>query len=192
MSFAQQTTLLKKQSFANQGIGGGPLVESEFGAFNYTSISEYRMGRTLGQGAYAVVKEGQHKNTGQMLAIKVYDKYKMVDIQKKRSAIREIKILKKMDHENVVMLYDAIDTQRQLYLVMENCEGQCLQHLIKSRLSRKISEEEAIPIFTQLMQGMAYIHSKNVAHRDIKLENILYEVSKNKLKIIDFGFCCFA
>lgn len=81
------------------------------------------MGKTLGSGAYAIVKEAQHKATGELVAIKVYDKYKLIDVQKKRSAIREIKILKKMQHPNVVMLHDAIDTQRQLYLVMEQAEG---------------------------------------------------------------------
>jgi serine/threonine protein kinase len=64
----------------------------------------------LGQGAYAVVKEGVHKSTNISLAIKVYDKYKLIDIQRKRSVIREIKILKRMEHQNIVQLHDAIDT----------------------------------------------------------------------------------
>ena len=59
--------------------------------------------------------------------MKVYDKYKLIDDQRKRSVIKEIKLLRKMHHENIVCLYDAIDTQRQLYLIMENVEGQCLQ-----------------------------------------------------------------
>ena len=61
------------------------------------------------------------------MAVKVYDKYKLTDEQRKRSVIKEIKLLKRMQHENIVALYDAIDTQRQLYLIMENVEGQCLQ-----------------------------------------------------------------
>jgi MAP/microtubule affinity-regulating kinase len=56
------------------------------------------------------VKEGVHKNTGDSLAIKVYDKYKLIDIQRKRSVVREIKILKKLFHDNIVQLHDAIDT----------------------------------------------------------------------------------
>lgn len=64
-----------------------------------------------------------HKSLGSSLAVKIYDKYKLTDVQRKRSVIREIKILKKMEHDNVVKLYDAIDTQRQIYLVMENVEG---------------------------------------------------------------------
>jgi serine/threonine protein kinase len=60
------------------------------------------------------------------VAVKVYDKYKLIDDQRKRSVIKEIKLMRKLRHENVVYLYDAIDTQRQLYLIMENVEGQCL------------------------------------------------------------------
>jgi serine/threonine protein kinase len=73
------------------------------------------------------VKEATHKETGYNVAVKVYDKYKLTDDQRKRSVIKEIKLMKKMQHENIACLYDAIDTQRQLYLIMENVEGQCLQ-----------------------------------------------------------------
>jgi len=113
----QQTTLPSDQNVSN----------SEFGAFNFTSIAEYRLGKVLGQGAYAVVKEGVHKSLGSSLAVKIYDKYKLVDVQRKRSVVREIKILKLMDHDNIVKLYDAIDTQRQVYLVMENVPGVSIQ-----------------------------------------------------------------
>lgn len=68
----------------------------------------------MGQGAYAVVKEAQHRQTGYNVAVKVYDKYKLTDEQRKRSVIKEIKLLKRMQHENIVALYDAIDTQRQV------------------------------------------------------------------------------
>lgn len=66
-----------------------------------------------------MVKEGFHKNTGRTLAIKVYDKYKLIDVQRKKSAIREIKIMKKLEHENVVTLYDAIDTARQVIYIFD-------------------------------------------------------------------------
>lgn len=54
--------------------------KSEFGAFNFSSILSYKLGKVLGQGAYAIVKEGIHKPTGISVAIKVYDKYKIMDI----------------------------------------------------------------------------------------------------------------
>ena len=61
------------------------------------------------------------------MAVKVYDKYKLTDAQRKKSVIREIKLLKRLSHENIVTLYDAVDTQRQIYLIMESVDGQCLQ-----------------------------------------------------------------
>lgn len=113
----------------------------------------------MGQGAYAVVKEGVHKSTAESLAIKVYDKYKLIDIQRKRSVIREIKILKKLFHENIVQLHDAIDTQRVLYLVMENVEGPSLQQYLKNQPNRKLSERDAARIFSELMSSIEYIHA---------------------------------
>ncbi len=59
-----------------------------------------------------MVKEAQHRGSSFNVAVKVYDKYKLTDDQRKRSVIKEIKLLKKMNHENIVALYDAIDTQR--------------------------------------------------------------------------------
>lgn len=88
------------------------------------------------------------------------------------------------------MLYDAIDTQRQLYLIMENVDGQSLQQMLKLKQNRRVSEEDAAMMFMQIMNGVQYMHDSDVAHRDIKLENILIENVTNKVKIIDFGFCC--
>ena len=79
---------------------------------NYSSIGDYKLGKVLGQGAYAVVKEGYHRVSNQLVAIKIYDKYKLSDVQRKKSVIREIKIMKNMNHENIVTLFDAIETPR--------------------------------------------------------------------------------
>jgi serine/threonine protein kinase len=80
---------------------------------NLSCISDYRFGKVLGQGAYAVVKEAQHRTSLFTVAVKVYDKYKLLDVQRKKSVIREIKIMRRLaTHENIVTLYDAVDTQR--------------------------------------------------------------------------------
>eukprot|EP00347_Sterkiella_histriomuscorum_P008081 403346444 len=192
-SSAKHQNLLRKQLSSNtqNNLPSDQNVQnSEFGAFNITNISEYKLGKVLGQGAYAVVKEGVHRTLGSSLAVKIYDKYKLIDAQRKRSVIREIKILKKMQHENIVTLFDAIDTQRQLYLVMENVEGVSLQQMLKMIPDRKVKEEEAARIFMQIISSMEYVHNQEIAHRDIKLENILIETSTKKVKLIDFGFCC--
>lgn len=77
------------------------------------------MGKHLGQGAYASVKQALHSETGFVLAIKVYEKFNLMEPQRKKSVAREINILRKLQHRNIMRLYDVIDTPRQLYLVME-------------------------------------------------------------------------
>ena len=62
--------------------------------------------------------------------------------------------------------------------------------MLKMIPTRRVSEEEAAKLFMQLISAMDYIHNQDVAHRDIKLENILIENETKKLKLIDFGFCC--
>lgn len=95
----------------------------EFGASNFTKILDYQIGRHLGQGAYASVKQAKHTSTGLVLAIKVYEKFNLMEPARKKSVQREIQILKKLQHKNIMRLYDVIDTPRQLYLIMEYIEG---------------------------------------------------------------------
>jgi serine/threonine protein kinase len=93
---------------------------SEYGASNLTQITDYRLGKHLGSGAYASVKKATHKLTGMVLAIKIYEKFKLMENQRKKNVIREIMALKKLQgDDNVVKLYDVIDTPKQLYLVLQ-------------------------------------------------------------------------
>lgn len=66
-----------------------------------------------------------------VLAIKVYEKFKLMEAQRKKSVIREINALRKLDHKNIMKLYDVIDTQKQLYLVMEYVPGQMLSSYLR-------------------------------------------------------------
>ena len=70
--------------------------QSEYAALNFTQIGDYRLGKHLGQGAYASVKQAVHRATGMLLAIKIYDKFKLSDPSRKKSVIREVQILKKL------------------------------------------------------------------------------------------------
>lgn len=151
------------------------------------SISNYSIGRSIGQGAYGLVKEATHKATCKKVAIKVYDKYRLLDSQRKNSVNREIQILQSLSHPNIVKLYETIDTTKQLYLVFELIKGRSLYSYLKSKNPRRLDESEARRIFKQVLAGVRYCHSKNVSHRDIKLENLLLD-EQNNIKIIDFGF----
>lgn len=81
-------------------------------------IEDYSIGKEIGKGAYAIVKLAHHKPTGKKMAIKIYEKVKLLDPQKKNSVKREIQILKKLDHLNIVKLYEVIDCVKQVKFVI--------------------------------------------------------------------------
>lgn len=132
-----------------------------------------------------------HKVTGQRFAMKVYEKFKLNDQMKKKAVQREIAVLKKLvDHPNVIKMHELVDSQRQINLITDFVNGVSLQQFVKNHggATRKLSEPQCRRIFKQIAEGLEYIHSLNIAHRDIKLDNILIEESTNMIKIIDFGF----
>jgi serine/threonine protein kinase len=116
---------------------------NEFATSNASDLTQYSFGREIGHGAYAVVKEAIHKPTGERVAIKMYDRFKLVDIQRKKQAIREIRIQSRLNHKNICKLYEAIDTPKYVYLVMEYVQGESLHAHLKASPNRRFSEEKA-------------------------------------------------
>lgn len=128
---------------------------------NYTSVIQYTLGSNLGQGAYAQVKQAVHKDTGMNVAIKIYDKFKLsANAQMKKSVQREIKLLSILSntertgsaefgegHPNIMKLYDAIDTPKQLYLILENVEGKMLHQILKEVPDKRLPERACAKIF---------------------------------------------
>lgn len=98
--------------------------------------------------------------------------------------MHEVGILLRLRHPSVVKLYETFETGRHILLVMELCAGGDLLNYVRKR--RKLDEDAAKLIFKQLIEGLSYIHSKGIIHRDIKLDNILLD-GKGKVKIADFG-----
>ena len=156
------------------------------------NIDNYIMGSQIGQGAYAVVRSAIQKGVNRKIAMKTYEKSKLLDPHRKRCVKREIDVLEILDHPSIVKLYEVIDAGKQLHLAMEYIGGLSLHSYLKRRPNRKLEETEVRRIFKQILKGIEYSHSKNVTHRDIKLENILLD-DQNNVKIIDFGFAtCFS
>lgn len=156
------------------------------------NIDNYILGSQIGQGAYAIVRSAIQKSTNKKIAIKTYEKSKLMDPHRKRCVKREIDVLEILDHPSIVKMYEVIDTSKQLHIAMEYIGGCSLHSYLKRRPNRKLDEAEVRRIFKQILHGIEYSHSKNVTHRDIKLENILLD-EKNNVKIIDFGFAtCFS
>ena len=96
-------------------------------------------------------------------------------MQRKKSIRREIKIMKRINHPNIVKLYDVIETETQVVLVMEMIGGGSTHGYLKSKPQRRMEEVNARKIFGQLMSALSYLHSKCIAHRDIKLENVMLD-----------------
>jgi len=88
-----------------------------------------------------------------------------------------------------VRLHEAIETPSSVCLVLEKVEGESLFSHLKSQQNRRLPEDYVKQITRQLVSGLAYLHAKQVTHRDVKLENIIVN-QKGQLKLIDFGFCC--
>ena len=150
-------------------------------------IENYLITKELGKGSYAIVKLATHKITKQKFAIKIYSKVSLLDSQKRNTVKNEINILKQLNHENIMKLYEVIDNPSSLYLVLEYINGSSLLDTMKKENIHFFEEKRAIKIILQIINGISYCHSKNICHRDLKLENILL-IKGDIAKIIDFGF----
>uniref|UniRef100_A0A671VBN8 Serine/threonine-protein kinase DCLK2 n=1 Tax=Sparus aurata TaxID=8175 RepID=A0A671VBN8_SPAAU len=151
------------------------------------SIAErYKVGRTLGDGNFAVVRECAERSTGREYALKIISKDKCRG--KEHMIQSEVSILRRVKHPNIVLLIEEMDTNSELYLVMELVKGGDLFDAITS--SNKYTERDASCMLFNLASAIKYLHSLNIVHRDIKPENLLvYEHTdgSRSLKLGDFG-----
>lgn len=150
-------------------------------------ISEkYKVGKVIGDGNFAVVKECVERFTGKEFALKIIDKTKCTG--KEHLIENEVAVLRKVKHPNIIMLVEEVDTPCELYLVMELVKGGDLFDAITS--SAKYTERDASIMVYNLAAALKYLHSMNIVHRDIKPENLLvfeYPDGTKSLKLGDFG-----
>ncbi|XP_016978282.1 MAP/microtubule affinity-regulating kinase 4 [Drosophila rhopaloa] len=167
--------------------GGGSCGNTELKFQSYVNGNGngvYKIIKTLGKGNFAKVKLAIHVPTGREVAIKVIDKTQL-NTSARQKLYREVKIMKLLNHPNIVRLFQVIESERTLYLVMEYASrGELFDHLVKNGRMR---ERDARVIFRQLVSAIQYCHSKFVVHRDLKAENLLLDQNMN-IKIADFGF----
>jgi 5'-AMP-activated protein kinase, catalytic alpha subunit len=149
-----------------------------------TSTEHYRAGKMLGRGAFGKVNLGMHKLTRKLVAIKSINKEYLSEEKQRNKVMHEVNLLLKLRHESVVKLYETFQTSRHIMLVMELCAGGDLLNFVRKR--KKLDENIARVLFKQIIEGIGYIHSKKILHRDIKLDNILLD-GKGRVKIADFG-----
>ena len=151
-------------------------------------ICDFEIKKIIGEGTFGVVKLAKNKQTGEDVAIKIMQKKKILLLEGKKNIEREINVLKNLRHPNIVHLYSVIQTNENIFLIMEYVEGKELFDYIV--LKEKLPEEEACIYFQQIISGIEYLHKMNVTHRDIKPENLLINEKTKELKIVDFGLSC--
>jgi serine/threonine protein kinase len=145
----------------------------------------YSFGKVVGTGSFAKVRVARHKLTGQLVAIKTYEKAKIKDANALKRIHQEIKVMEALDHPLISRFFESIESAKRIHLVMEFLGEGNLCTYIKDK--RKLGEDESRSIFSQLCMGLEYMHNLDIVHRDIKLENVLFDPERNA-KLIDFGF----
>ena len=155
---------------------------------NTKQVGDYLLNDEIGSGGFPKVVLGTHIPTGEKVAIKIMDKEQILSDELNRERVlSEIAILKIVRHNNIIKLYEVMETPKNIYLVMEYCDGGELFDYIVSK--QHLSEKQACVFFQEIIDALTYLHSQNIVHRDVKPENILLESFGKKMtcKLIDFG-----
>ncbi|KAF3105610.1 hypothetical protein TWF706_003720 [Orbilia oligospora] len=140
---------------------------------------------TLGSGHFATVFVAIEKSTGTKYAVKVFKKRRKDDGRGQMGLQQEIAVLMSVHHPNVLCLKETFDEDDGIYLVLELAsEGELFNLIIEKG---KLSENETRKVFLQLLNGLKYLHERNIVHRDIKPENILLTDKNLTCKLADFG-----
>ena len=160
------------------------------GKFEGVFLDNYDVIKQLGKGGYGKVYRVMNKKTKEIRACKHLSKLSIKNLEKFQ---REIEILRKADHPNIIKLYEIFESKRSYYLIMEECKGgevfdRIIEHIQKKDM---YSEKDASIILRQMMSAVEYCHNNGIAHRDLKPENLLYlndgPEDNNPIKVIDFG-----
>ncbi|RWS30820.1 hypothetical protein B4U80_04311 [Leptotrombidium deliense] len=149
-------------------------------------IGFYEMYKTIGKGNFALVKLAKHCLTKTKVAIKIIDK-RQLDCENMKKIWREIEIMKKIEkHENLIRLYQVMQTKRYLMLCLEYADGgEIFDYLVTNG---KMNEKKAKKYFKQILNAIDYLHKNNIVHRDLKAENLLLSKNGKIVKLADFGF----
>ncbi|XP_061858696.1 testis-specific serine/threonine-protein kinase 6-like [Colius striatus] len=147
----------------------------------------YRLGQTLGEGSFSKVKAATSSKHKGPLAIKVLDRRQMSANIVYKFLPRELSIVRKIRHPNIVHVFDVIEVgNRMIYIVMEAADTD-LQQLVQEK-GRLPCVPQARGIFVQVARAVQYLHDRNLVHRDLKCENVLLTADGRQAKLSDFGF----
>ena len=148
-----------------------------------SDLNYYLYGRQIGHGAFGQVNLALHIGSGRLVAIKIFAKKNLKNTRAKEKIMTEIETLSNFHHPFINQILDNFETETHIFIVIEYVCGDLLGFI---RKRGKLSESVSKIIFKQLIEGIKYIHKKHFVHRDIKLDNILIDLT-NTIKICDFG-----
>jgi len=174
---------MEKSESRRHRIGG---ATSTVGVSKNQMAGLYDLEETIGEGHYAVVKLAKHVFTGEKVAVKVIDKLKL-DAATRLQMMQEVRLMKLVQHPYVVRLYEVIDTQTKLYLVLEFADGGDMYDYIMKH-EGGLEESMAKKYFRQIVTAIQYCHKLHVVHRDLKPENVVFFEKLGMVKLTDFGF----
>eukprot|EP00930_Biecheleria_cincta_P026660 TRINITY_DN18758_c0_g1_i1.p1 TRINITY_DN18758_c0_g1~~TRINITY_DN18758_c0_g1_i1.p1 ORF type:complete len:672 (-),score=111.72 TRINITY_DN18758_c0_g1_i1:86-2101(-) len=142
----------------------------------------------LGEGSVAVVMRVQSRQNGQQLALKVMEKHPLVIRSMAQQVHREVKLQSAMKHPNVLRLFDFLEDDTHIFMLLELADSGSLVELLLRHPGRRLREAPCGWLFGQIVEGVSYIHGKGCIHRDLKPDNILLGAG-NCPKLCDFGWC---
>ena len=171
-----QNELLKLSSYIKK-------YYSEKNSYPQSGIEFYLFGREIGHGAFGKVNICLHIASGRLIAMKTFVKKDIKYKETKDKLKTEVEVLSKLRHPYINQILDSFETETHFFIVMEYICGDLLSFI---RKRNKLNEISAKIIFKQIIEGIKYIHKKKIIHRDIKLDNILLDLT-NTIKICDFG-----
>ncbi|KAL2525575.1 Cyclin-dependent kinase A-1 [Abeliophyllum distichum] len=148
-------------------------------------MEQYEKVEKIGEGTYGVVYKARDRETNETIALKKI-RLEHEDEGVPSTAIREISLLKEMQHGNIVRLQDVVHSEKRLYLVFEYLDLDLKKHMDTCPEFSK--DPRLVKMFLyQILRGIAYCHSHRVLHRDLKPQNLLIDRRTNALKLADFG-----
>ena len=165
-------------------------VEPPSGGDPSSILTYYHLGRCIGKGNFSEVHIGVHRGTGERVAVKVVDTMKTEQFSKKSRSVAlnidsEMEVLRSLCHPNIIKFFGMYRSPTNVHLVLEYADGGDLLNRILEKGC--YSEEEGKVVFAQICAGVAYLHSRDICHRDLKPDNVLLTAADGTAKISDFG-----
>ena len=148
-------------------------------------MDRYSKLEKIGEGTYGVVYKARDRVSQEVIALKKI-RLDAEDEGVPSTAIREISLLKELQHQNIVRLKDVVHSEKKLHLVFEFLEHDLKKHMDQHQATGGLTAMQVKSFLYQMLRGIAFCHSHRVLHRDLKPQNLLIDRDRN-LKLADFG-----